>query len=130
MVTPHAQLMRNYMTKITNESSKDDILKLFNDNFTCKGDVEVLEDGSLNILGMVTKTTASYVFESIVITYDDNLPLLRLMGRKFYFSQGFKIALPVARILMKYSIDTNKRSNLIAAQKDLIDAGYEGNAAW
>jgi hypothetical protein len=33
-------------------------------------------------------------------------------------------------IIKKYNSNTNLRSQILACQKELIEAGFEGNAAW
>ncbi len=71
----------------------------------------------------------------ILLTWNPNLPLLRLVGRTVFLSPGLsEISAQVEKygevndILDKYREPT--RSNILTCQKELIDAGYEGNASW
>ncbi len=62
-----------------------------------------------------------------------NLPLLRLVGNDF--SKGVHFGpdnpgMQVENILNKYQGKDGLRSKIIACQKELIDAGFEGNASW
>lgn len=68
-----------------------------------------------------------------VISWTPELPLLRLVGLMVFFQGNTDFETErlakVERILEKY-VDKFSRSNIIACQKDLIDAGFEGNASW
>ncbi len=69
----------------------------------------------------------------ILLTWDPNLPLLRLVGRIVYLCPTNTAATHdyaiVNAILDKYE-GPPTRSNILTCQKELIDAGYEGNASW
>jgi hypothetical protein len=60
----------------------------------------------------------------IFVTWSSNLPLLRLVGRYIVRFQHESF-----EIIAKYAGDPS-RSNILACQKELIDAGFEGNASW
>jgi hypothetical protein len=66
---------------------------------------------------------------TLQLCWDPDLPLLRLVGyeNKIYLS-GQPTGHPITKIIGKYS--DNSRSNILKCQKELIDNGFEGNAAW
>lgn len=64
---------------------------------------------------------------AISLNYGYNLPLLRLLKVGVFGLLGND---EVADILRKHDGKQNFRANIIACQKELIDAGYEGNASW
>lgn len=64
---------------------------------------------------------------AIDMSYSEQLPLLRLLNVRGWIRSGND---HVDLILNKYNGKQNNRSNLIACQKALIDAGFEGNASW
>ncbi len=61
-----------------------------------------------------------------VCDWHPDLPLLRLLRCKRVYVRECDT---VADILRKYAGNPS-RSNILACQKELIDAGFEGNAAW
>lgn len=66
----------------------------------------------------------------VYLSYSTDLPLLRLVGRKSRIHNIFDSGLhPINTIFNKY-VGSPSRQNIIACQKELIDAGYEGNASW
>jgi hypothetical protein len=63
---------------------------------------------------------------SISFDWHENLPLLRLLKcEEINVGRNQK----VQKILSKYN-NPFSRSNVLKCQKELIDAGYEGNASW
>lgn len=71
----------------------------------------------------------------LIVPWISNIPLLRLVGKKVHFYYGVEI-IPdrdknyPSYILKKYIGTDNLRAKIIACQKELIDAGFEGNASW
>lgn len=74
----------------------------------------------------------------LCLSWSEKLPMLRLVGREcewvkntgFNTVSGKPWALDGAmEIVNKYKNDSS-RSNILACQKELIDAGFEGNASW
>jgi hypothetical protein len=68
----------------------------------------------------------------ISLTYDENLPLLRLLQCQsvaFVLARDDPTVDVVSKIINKYACNPS-RSNILACQKELIDAGFEGNASW
>jgi hypothetical protein len=69
----------------------------------------------------------------IVVSWTPDLPLLQLVGRKFKLIGETMWQIPpeadkIMAILTQYS--GASRYNIIACQKELINAGFEGNASW
>ncbi len=61
----------------------------------------------------------------ILITWNPNLPLLRLVGKTVIILDNVK----VEHILQDYE-GKSSRTDILNCQKALIDAGFVGNAAW
>ncbi len=67
------------------------------------------------------------------VGYLPNLPMLRSLTTKSRIGcnkENGDNEEPLTAILNKYNGKNYSRANIIACQKELIDAGYEGNAAW
>lgn len=112
--------------------------KTVNGDFRCDGNL--LE----NLLGAPTKVTGFLTcinnplkslegipteLEGIELEYDRELPLLRLLYAKhidFYYSGRSSRA--VKEILMKYA--GQGRAGAIDCKRELVAAGFEGNAKW
>jgi hypothetical protein len=66
------------------------------------------------------------------LSYSANLPLLRLLKlsseSSFSFVNIIQGMREVTQILRRYK--DGSRSSILTCQKELIDAGYEGNASW
>jgi hypothetical protein len=69
--------------------------------------------------------------EKISLPFLTDLPLLRLVGRSnsFVFKDGEEYYWEISKILEQYS-NLKSRANIIACQKELIAAGFVGNASW
>jgi hypothetical protein len=64
----------------------------------------------------------------LYITWCESLPLLRAVGLEYVSVQGNTL---VGKILYKYmKQEGNLRQRVVQCQKELIDAGFEGNAKW
>ncbi len=66
------------------------------------------------------------VGDSYYIGWSRQLPLLQLVGKNWIDTE---YSGPTQAILDKY-IGEPSRANILACQKELIDAGFEGNASW
>jgi hypothetical protein len=63
------------------------------------------------------------------LTWSKNLPVLRLVGsvKVFLFDEPTD---RISDIINKFSGTDNLRAKIVTCQKELIDAGFEGNASW
>jgi hypothetical protein len=64
------------------------------------------------------------------LDWTPELPLLRLLMLKHSAFGDLDERSEVENILDKYRSANISRSNILACQKELIDAGFEGNASW
>jgi hypothetical protein len=70
--------------------------------------------------------------DEITLTYTNDLPLLRLLN---YDRDVLDVSTPncpqiILQLLKKFTSRKDLRLNILACQKELIDAGFEGNASW
>ncbi len=70
--------------------------------------------------------------DNVSISYSPNLPILRALIAKggIQCLAGNEVEVTISDILQKYNGKNYSRASIIACQKELIDAGYVGNAAW
>lgn len=71
-------------------------------------------------------------FGRISLTWNKDLPLLQLVGRNavIYDNDNSNESGQKCHKILKSYIGRSTRADIIACQKDLIDAGFEGNASW
>ncbi len=87
-------------------------------NFICDGNILTSLEGLPKRIG-----------KHIIISWNEDLPLLRLVGRFVEFKSTDMSGHPLSKIINQYVGDAS-RANIITCQKELIDAGFEGNASW
>ncbi len=107
-------------------------------SFTCnKNQLTSLEGGPIEVTGAYfciqndLQTLAGLPSKAghFIVAWQPNLPLLRLVATP-YVTSLYNGSDDITNLIRRHHDNGGGRSDIIACQKELIDAGYEGNASW